>query len=32
MNGENLRGIRYLRNKLALKQGRIRTRYRYYEM
>ena len=32
MNGENLRGIGYLRNKLALKQGRIRTRYRYYEM
>ena len=32
MNGENLRGIGFLRNKLALKQGRIRTRYRYYEM
>ena len=32
MNGENLRGIGFLRNKLALKQGRIRTRYCYYEM
>ena len=27
-----LRGIDYLRNKLALKRSRVLTRYRYYEM
>lgn len=32
MKGENLRGIEFLRKKLALKRNRIRTRYAYYEM
>lgn len=27
-----MQGITYLKNKLALKQGRVRTRYNYYEM
>lgn len=28
----NLYGMEYLRNKLALKRGRVLTRYQYYEM
>ena len=29
---ENYKGITYLRNKLAMKQTRVQTRYSYYEM
>lgn len=28
----NLKGMRYLRKKLAMKQGRVELRYQYYEM
>ena len=29
---ETYKGIEYLRSKLALKRGRVKTRYKYYEM
>lgn len=32
MNDTDLKGIGYLRSKLAMKKGRILPRYRYYEM
>lgn len=32
MSAVALKGIEYLRNKLAIKRPRVLTRYKYYEM